>query len=199
MTTFRVNLIRDLVPGFKKRRSLFWMMHLYILVAGAMLVYVAFIGTCDVASMQRVLKDSRLVERDFLARYEPDRGMVPYLYKLSEDVSLQAEMLSMLQSTLDQRLLVSAVLAGLALPLKNGMAITRFELKGGGSFELDISCDQHDGERIDSSMPITAWQADAKLSSIMENIKPALVQRQLIEAKKQILLKYEGKIKPGAL
>ena len=199
MNAFKLNLIKDRVPGFRQRRAMFWKMHLYVLLAGGLLVYVSFTATRNVGACQSVMRDSRIIEADFARRYDEERELSDYLHDASSDLTRQIEGMLGIQRTMDKRYLLSPVLAGVAIPLQGEMPLARFELKEGGKFELDISMASERGNRMDSSVLIEVWKSDEKLSSVVKNVNPALMQRQLVETRNLVLLRYEGLLKAGAI
>ena len=199
MNAFRLNLIKDQVPAFKQRRVIFWQMHLYVLLAGLLLVYVSFEATRDVSVYYRMLREAKVIETEFSRKYETQIGMGAYLREVSRDLTRKVERIESIEDLMDKRLLISPVLAGLARPLDPDMSVVRFELGENGGFQFDIACARESGANIDSSVLIAAWEADEKLAVVIKNIKPALVQRQLVEAGSKVLLKYEGLIKAGAI
>jgi hypothetical protein len=199
MNAFTLNLIKDQVPGFKQRRAIFWQMHLYVLLAGALLVYECFEATRDVIAHRFVLLEAQLIETDFRIDYDSENAMPVYLQEVSRNLSRQTQKMKSIESILDSKSQLSPLLGGIAKPLHPGMRLVRFELKGAGAFEFDIACSRESGATVDSGFLIDAWQEDALLSAAVKTIKPALVQRQLLESRGMMLLKYEGMVKTGAI
>jgi hypothetical protein len=199
VNAFKLNLIKDQVPGFKQRRVIFWQMHLYVLLSGALLVYVSFEAAREASAYRSVMQDSQIIETTFSRKYDEQGGMGPYLQDVSRDVVRKTEWMASVDDLMNQRLLLSPVLAGIARALRSDMSLVRFELKGGGGFEFDIACGKQKGANIDSSVLIAAWESDEKLAEVLKSIKPARVQRQLVGKGSVILLKYEGSIKAGAI
>ncbi len=199
MNTFRLNLIKDQVPGFRQRRAIFWQMHLYVLMAGAILVYECSEATKEVITHHRFISDTQLIEADFSSEYSAEADMLHYLQDLSRDIDKQTDKMRRIESILDGKALLSPILGGIAKPLEPGMDLVRFEMKDAGNFEFDIACSRESGAKVDSALLIQAWEGDAVLSAVVKSIKPALVQRQLVESRSMILLKYEGIIKTGAI
>jgi len=194
-----INLAKEYVDSSKKRRMIYWGIHLYILVCGLALVGIAYLSTRKLVSVQTDRQEIKAMHREFVELYPGYEDSADYISTLQNQLEISQEVMSQVGGILQERVDLAPVLLGLAHPLVEIGRLNRFELaRKVNQLEFDVSVPMPEkGNTLSARDLMNRWRNDPALMYRLGNISNLSTERDIESGRPVMIFKFACTLKTG--
>lgn len=200
MISFRINLIRDLVPPRRVRIRLFFGLTAYVVLVGAAL---ALLSAFVIGRIRDRLEDRRrmdILERQFRELYPDVTNLKDYAEDLNLALGKCNDQLALVRQVLSRQISVTPVLLAVFSPLSNGMRILSLHLdreKKAFSFEVAVPVQVYE-HQLRTDLLMSAWSQNSDLSRHVKSIVLVGSRRDRVGDSMCFILSFSCALKEAA-
>ena len=198
---FEINLIKDKVIPFKRRKIIFLSIISYFAICGLIFIFLFFKTTLTFFKTANLRKHVARLENAFYQNYTEGRNVPGYTAEMRTKIFKYVGNLERVENILSERINLVSLLLNFSQPLPAGAYIDNFDLKSGDpvfSFNVVIP-EASIGTAFNISKLIATWRQNASLRSDIQDIKSSEVLRKEIGGQPVLISRFFCSLFKGKL
>ena len=198
MADFRINLVKDTVLPFRKRRLVFWGMLVYVVLCGAILAWIARAGTRSLIETSSRRELVAAEEREFRASAGTDADIVSYAATVEREMRECHTKLQSVNAILAKRVGLARILGGLVAPLPHEVNIIGFEMDDSEeTIKFSVAARGTGKDAFSAGQYIALWSRDEGLMSMIGGIRSTISERKTTEGAPLMIFRFECALAGG--
>ena len=198
---FQINLIKNRVLGFKKRRAVFLALIMYLAACALALVYLSNRVSDKFVSSARLRQEVMDLEHKFRQLQPKQADLLEYSSGVKTKTAQYIQKLEVIERVLSGRINLARLMQKFSEILPASAYINNLSLdskKQALDFDVVLPEDAAAGN-FNTSQLISAWQKDSTVMADIEYIKSSSSQRQKISGQSVAILKFSCSLAKGRL
>ena len=199
--SFEVNLIKNKVPTFMRRRTYFIAIISYLILCGLILVFLCYKSATNFMEISNLKKDVVRMEKEIYLRSSSEKNILSYATDMRMKLVESIEDLEVVDSILSKRINLTGILQGFSMPLPTGVYIDDFILDSKNKslvFNVIIPKDEMK-DSLNTSGLLSYWKNDNSLMSNIDNMKSSVSQKKKKRKKEIFVSKFSCSLSRGDL
>jgi hypothetical protein len=192
MLAFQLNLLRNETLPTEKRRALFLVMSLYLVVCGVLLVYAASRATHRLIAASKLRAEIADVEENIRSSHPGEKDVLPYSRLLKQEMTECADRLDGIAEVLKARVGLAGIIRNLAMPLPKGVHIVNLSLDGAKqelTFDVVVPI-VGSTANVNAGQLVASWNTDTALMARISRIRSVVSQRYEMDERPVFVLRF---------
>lgn len=200
MIEYRINLLRDRVPGIARRRRRYWLMVGYVALAGIALVLVLKMSVTQWLEARELRRRTELMETQFRSTRNEADGIQPFVEFQHKQLEGHQRALQALDQFYASDVRLAPVLMALVKHLPRSAIIRSFSVQGdAGTIQVEILFVGLQAARgKDPAELLALWNADALIASQLGEISFQGSNVDGVATQNDIIWRFTATLKKGA-
>ena len=180
MSAFKINLAKEYTMSGKKRARFYWLMILYFLFCGALLIDTARQAMHTINNISSSKKNLATMRERFSKKYPDASDVTSYTKRLEKELSSQQHLINQLLDNSSEAVPLAECLYRFGNGLPQDIHLSKLEItpseEGPATVHLSFTMTQDAVKRVDPSVLVKQWKDDSDLKQLLSNI--TLADRQ---------------------
>jgi len=199
--SFEVNLIKNKVPTFKRRKTYFLSIISYLALCVLIFVFLCYKTIANFIEVSNLREDVVRMEKEVYLRHSGQKNIVSYATDMRLKLVESINNLEIIDGILSKRIDLTGILQGFSMPLPTGVYIDDFDLNSNTktlSFNVIIPKEEMK-DSLNTSGLLSYWKNDNSLMSNIENMKSSVSQKKKKRKKEMFVSKFSCSLSKGGL